>query len=382
MPGYQTADGSKVWQGNTATDLANAIRQDIEPTHTTDHFIRTWPVRPGLLPGQTVRPGPNDPVHSDDAANWLADLLAIQFLKKAPKFDDAVKVILATFTVFTGLTLTRFLAPPDKILGNNLPPIKIPPIEIDAIHGWRWWAFFTLVALLLRYIIGSAIHLNYVYGGDAPRSNSVLMLFKDLMFLVLFGMVAFYIIDAQDVAHFVRRAMLFVLAGFIWSILDYMARRFMCFRKPDNEADSCPLKFTDIVAAVIFFVLGVIVIWRTDWHDIDGFLWLSAWIVIAGFIFCAVNLQVAPGTVPAAQRTSFWQAWYFKFTHPAGKVPREWPGPFWVLWTCLDGLQFVLTGLAVFFLHNEMTLMRVVAVVYLIFLFVDMRAMLRHVQGA
>jgi hypothetical protein len=51
MPGYQTADGSKVWQGNTATDLANAIRQDIEPTHTTDHFIRTWPVRPGLLPG-------------------------------------------------------------------------------------------------------------------------------------------------------------------------------------------------------------------------------------------------------------------------------------------------------------------------------------------
>ena len=90
-----------------------------------------------------------------------------------------------------------------------------------------------------RYIIGSAIHLNYVYGGDAPRSNSVLMLFKDLMFLVLFGMVAFYIIDAQDVAHFVRRAMLFVLAGFNMARSSITWRGdFIVSRKPDNEADS------------------------------------------------------------------------------------------------------------------------------------------------
>lgn len=381
MPGYETTDGFNIWQGATPDEVADAARRDLRPHLTTDTFIRIWPDRGTLAAGEAVRPAVGAQPRFDDAANWLADLLAIKYLRKAPKFDDAIRVILATFTVFTGLTLTRFLAPPDKIVGNNLAPIKIPPIEIDAIHGWRWWAFFALVALLLRYIIGSAIHLNYVYGGDAPRSSSIAMLFKDLIFLVLFGMLAFYIIDANDVEHFVTRAMLFVLAGFIWSIGDYMVRRLLCFGTDGNEADSDSLKGVDILFAVVFIAVGIVVIGLTDWRNIDSFLNYSALFIGAGIVFCAVNLHVAPGVVPVEERTPLLRFWYYKFRHPPAKVPREWPGPFWVLWTCLDGLQFFLTGLIVVSVHNEMSLIRWVAVLYVIFLFVDMRSMLRHAQS-
>jgi hypothetical protein len=347
MPAYQeTKDWRRIWQADTAAALAEAMRQDLAPT---------------------VQPG--------DAASWSAGLLTTKAIEKPPNFDQAIKVILATFTVFTGLALTLFLAPPNKTAG-----LKIPPIEIDAIHGWRWWAFFALVALLLRYIIGSAIHLNYVYGGEAPRSNSVGLLFKDLMFLVLFGMLAFYIIDAGNVGHFVARAMLFVLAGFIWSIFDYLVRRFVCCRLQGNPADSTRLKRIDTGFLIAFLLLGLFIYRVATWHNVDSLLGFSALIILAGFAFCAFNLHVAPIAVPADQQSPFWGAWCYKLRHPPAKVPREWPTPFWVLWTGLDGLQFVLTGAVMLLARNEMTQIRSVAILYVGFLFFDMWVMIRHIQ--
>ena len=221
-----------------------------------------------------------------------------------PKFTDVVNVILATFTVFTGLALTNFLAPSNG-----------SAIDITAIHGWRWWAFFTLFALLMRYIIGSALHLNYVYAGEQPRSGSVLMLFKDLMFLVLFGMLAYYIVEAGDAAHFMRRAMLFVLAGFAWSIFDYMTRRVFSYWTERDQGDSLRLRAIDGIALLVFLGLGAWASGSVARHDLDGFLDISVVIIVAGLIFCAVNRCVLGDR----------------------RLGREWPAPFWRLWTVIDG---------------------------------------------
>jgi hypothetical protein len=79
------------------------------------------------------------------------------------------------------------------------------------------------IALLLRFIVGSAIHLNLCYGVD-PRSKKPVMLFKDLAFLVVFGLCAVYMIKAGDVPTFGARASLFILVGLIWSGVDWLVR--------------------------------------------------------------------------------------------------------------------------------------------------------------
>jgi hypothetical protein len=132
----------------------------------------------------------------------------------APDFENVVKVVLSTFAVFVGFTITEYLR----------------KISIVDFGHWPFWAFIALAALLLRYIIGSAVHLNYVYvqkvgvPPQRPRSQSVLLLFKDLCFLVIFGMIAVYITKAQNLNDFVVRTLWFVGAGFVWSMIDAAVR--------------------------------------------------------------------------------------------------------------------------------------------------------------
>ncbi len=273
--------------------------------------------------------------------------LALEGVAMTPKFNDVVNVILATFAVFTGLALTNFLAPSNG-----------PAINITAIHGWRWWAFFTLVALLMRYIIGSALHLNYVYAGPQPRSGSVFMLFKDLMFLVLFGMLAYYIVEAGNASHFIRRAMLFVLAGFAWSILDYMTRRVWSYWTENDPGDTLVLRSVDGLSLYIFAGLGLWAYNYVPQHDLDGFLKISALIVCAGFVFCGVNWCVLGDRTPG----------------------REWPASFWRLWTLIDGAQFLLTWLIVLSLPSEIWALRLMALGYIAFLFVDIWVIVDRIQ--
>jgi len=66
----------------------------------------------------------------------------------------------------------------------------------------QFWGLIALLSLLLRYIIGSAIHLNHVYvkridRPDDPVSQSFFLLFKDLMFLVAFGIIVLSITNAM-----------------------------------------------------------------------------------------------------------------------------------------------------------------------------------------
>jgi hypothetical protein len=60
-----------------------------------------------------------------------------------------------------------------------------------------------------------------------PRSRAPVLLIKDVAFLVLFGILAISIAQAAqlpDLTKFLRRSIVFLLAGFAWSPVDYAAR--------------------------------------------------------------------------------------------------------------------------------------------------------------
>src|SRR5712671_5646300 len=132
-------------------------------------------------------------------------------------FEDSVKTILTTFGVFTGFAIK-----------SAIDAIQFPTSP-------SWWAFLDLlkdshlfvgiatIALLLRFIIGSAVHLNLCYLVP-PRSKKPSMLFKDLTFLVVFGLFAVFMIKANNVPTFAIRAFLFIVVGLVWSALDWFVR--------------------------------------------------------------------------------------------------------------------------------------------------------------
>ena len=147
-------------------------------------------------------------------------------------------------------------------------------------------------------LIGSAIHLNHVYvapkGKTEPRSFSVLLLFKDVIFLVVFGVIAVFISKAESADLFVDRAGWFLLSGLAWSVLDVALRSF--------------------------------------WRD-----------------------------------------------------PREHPRPlkerpFWAIWILLDGLQLAFTWGFVSCIEDDLIKAVVLAAGFTVFLFFDIREMVRFVQ--
>ena len=137
-----------------------------------------------------------------------------------PKFEEIVKVVIATFAVFTGVAIKDY-------------------ITSDVLGDLHWVAFVALVSLLLRYIIGSGVHLTYTYarkeGTDAePNSSSVVLLAKDFGFVVYFGFVAVQMAKAKDFGTFWLSAEYFLIAGLIWSVTDCAIRYFWC-KRPGNH---------------------------------------------------------------------------------------------------------------------------------------------------
>ena len=211
-----------------------------------------------------------------------------------PDFEHVVKTVLATFAVFTGLTISNYVK--DTIF--TVDHLRAYYDWQDWAGDWRCWAFAALVCLLLRYLIGSAIHLNYMYvtpkGRDEPRSFSVLLLFKDVIFLVVFGVIAVFISKAESADLFVDRAGWFLLSGLAWSVLDWLMRRFW----PDPREHPRPLK----------------------------------------------------------------------------------ERPFWAIWILLDGLQLALTWGLVSCIEDDLVKAIALAVIFTVFLFFDILAMVRFVQ--
>jgi hypothetical protein len=296
-----------------------------------------------------------------------------------PDFEKAVTVVLATFTVFTGYTINLFMN------DFNLKTLMIKDISV-----WKFWAFFAFVSLMLRYIFGSAIHLNATYVGktkyeeeagpprvlspkkDPPKSQSVFFLFKDFLFLVLFGLLAVHLGGATgNFKSFVHRSMWFIGAGFAWSISDYYLRRIWClFTVEGRDKDWPPLRWVDFIFLGLFACAGAWAFWVAyqvlyDGKDIDLFILVCALIVGLGLVFSLVNLCAS---------------------RDYQNVPDgEWPGAFWRLWVWLDGIQFLVAGwIACVTDPNNMAnvdcMAKVLAATFIVFLLLDLGAMIRAVQ--
>jgi hypothetical protein len=174
------------------------------------------------------------------------------FLGKAepqPDFENVVKVVISTFAVFVGFTITEYLKKAD----------------VEDVGKWRFWAFIALASLLLRIIIGSSVHLNHVYvkqidlpcGKKRPRSRSVVMLFKDICFLVVFGMIAAHITKATKFDDFVSGTLWFVFAGFAWSCIDGVIRGLWSLKDTHERPGDFVLLWIILDVALFGIVLTV-----------------------------------------------------------------------------------------------------------------------------
>jgi hypothetical protein len=176
----------------------------------------------------------------------------------SPDFEQTVRVILTIFAVFTGFAIGKAV---EAVAGRiAIPPgdasLGFPPDALVVFAGRvagdsYFWALIALLALMLRFLIGSAIHLNDTYvkkvgEPEARVSQFFSFLFKDLIFLVAFGIVALLIaktvtIDKSadpkapfEVREFAFGAMLFLLCGLLWSAFD-IAIRWLARNKPAHE---------------------------------------------------------------------------------------------------------------------------------------------------
>jgi hypothetical protein len=160
-----------------------------------------------------------------------------QGAKERPDFEASLTALIATFAVLIGVSITDFLDPAK----THMP------------KRYFWWVFIMMIALMLRYIVGSAIHLKYTYGNrasdqgrlDPPRSRVPLFFFKDGAFLVWFGVLAVGMAhsthgtdQAFDLSLFFKHAEWFLIAGISWSASDCVIRYFYS-RRP-NHGDEWP----------------------------------------------------------------------------------------------------------------------------------------------
>ncbi len=164
---------------------------------------------------------------------------------KRSDYKQIVEKSISLFAVFTGATLSFYIG--DFLFAKQLPD------EFMAFPFWsRACLVAAVIALLLRYIVGSAVHLNLMYvpkvtptfeevveddaAGNPVRhfvlsepnqneSKPLWRLFFDLIVLVVFGILAVSIIHAQGLQGFLLLAACFVFAGFLWGALALFRRQ-------------------------------------------------------------------------------------------------------------------------------------------------------------
>ncbi len=156
----------------------------------------------------------------------------------APDFKQIVEKSLALFGVFTGVTLSFYIK--DFLFGDRIPP------GFAQFPAWaRTLVALSVIALLLRYIVGSAVHLTATYvvqvsttlkldtatsrrvlveEKQPPKLNSLPWLFFDILMLVVFGVLAVWIIYSANFGEFMLRSGYFISLGLIWSVIALFCR--------------------------------------------------------------------------------------------------------------------------------------------------------------
>jgi hypothetical protein len=218
---------------------------------------------------------------------WFHDATA------EPDFKQIVEKSLALFGVFTGATLSFYIG--DFLFAN-----KLSTGFATFGFGDRACLVAGVIALLLRYIVGSAVHLNLRYvpkvttsivetlvpgpGGQqlrrldfietkGPSLKSLRWLFFDIVMLVFFGLLAVFILHASDLREFMWYAAYFVGAGFVWGLVAATWR-------PDDAAIAKRWMVIDISQLAITLVL--ILLYSEGWA---GDLIIPP-ILAAVYVFC------------------------------------------------------------------------------------------------
>jgi hypothetical protein len=167
-----------------------------------------------------------------EAKDWICDWSV------KPDFKQIVEKSLTLFGVFTGVTLSFYIK--DFLFVDKVP------LGFAEFSLWSRALIATSVTtLLLRYIIGSAVHLNVTYvpavndvfrqksGDDGMefaieerklKSESLGLLFFDILVLLVFGMFAVSITYALDFEEFMWRSFYFMMVGVVWGVIAALFR--------------------------------------------------------------------------------------------------------------------------------------------------------------
>lgn len=203
--------------------------------------------------------------------------------------ERCIQVVLATFGALSGFALVTFIttAPP-----NALNPIQSRPDELN-------WLIFALAALLLRYMLGSAVHLYRTYVPPTPLGTpalpdwwTIIFFFKDLFFLVLFGLLAIKITQSVDVPEFINRSAIFILWGLIWGLIDFGLRfvQSAVTARPMNLADRW-LEINWIVMDAAQYILALLILQTGNYKILT--------LVFILFLFLDVVVLMGRSLIPA-----------------------------------------------------------------------------------
>jgi hypothetical protein len=214
-----------------------------------------------------------------------------------PDFKQIVEKSLALFGVFTGVTLSFYIK--DFLFGDNI----LVGFLSFSVSG-RILISASVIALLLRYIVGSAVHLNATYVAKVTtsidnqnvliekkelKSESLGWLFFDILILVVFGLLAVYIIYSPDLDDFLWRSANFIFVGLLWSVIALLFR-------PADRPVAARWAWIDGFQLVVTLLL----LYAVPWSDFTKTWALAVTYMVCLFLdFCVVSRPPAAAAVAA-----------------------------------------------------------------------------------
>jgi hypothetical protein len=131
--------------------------------------------------------------------------------------DQSVAVALNIFAVVVGVALKQFLTDSPMIKGFT----NVTRKQRAQLY---WSALAVLAALILRFFVGGTVHLRSAFVKKDLQPSDMALFFKDLFFLILFGVLIVKIASSNRPAEFNRWLMRFLAAGIIWCIIEIPIR--------------------------------------------------------------------------------------------------------------------------------------------------------------
>lgn len=186
-----------------------------------------------------------------------------------PDFQPIVDKTLSVFAVYTGVVLTYFVR--DYLFSDD-NMAQIFGFSAWAHHPGSWVAV-AVTTLLLRYVIGSAVHLNKTYVPAVARridglviteiktykSTSVCWLYIDLLFLIVFGILGILMTRATGSIESIGWHAIYIMgAGVLWSAIA------MALRPGDRKIGALWFAI-DVVQIVLTYALVI----AASWDDLS-----------------------------------------------------------------------------------------------------------------